>query len=92
MKIVFASMVTAFSTYIPLKLLDQLIFDTTRTFELILLTGTVSTFGLAIYLFMAWFLNIEEVAVFLNFAKKVVKVKDLFLEPSKETGVGEISS
>lgn len=91
-KIVFASMVTAFSTYIPLKLLDQLIFDTTRTFELILLTGTVSTFGLAIYLFMAWFLNIEEVAVFLNFAKKVVKVKDLFLEPSKETGVGEISS
>lgn len=88
-KIVVASAVTAVFLYIPMKLFDQLVFDTTRTFDLILLTGTATFIGFSVYLFLAWFLNIEEVIVFFNFAKKLIKVKDILLEPSKETGVGE---
>lgn len=88
-KIVVASAVTAVFLYIPMKLFDQLIFDTTRTFDLILLTGTASFIGFSVYFFLAWFLNIEEVIVFFTFAKKLIKVKDILLEPSKEVGVGE---
>lgn len=88
-KIVVASAATAVFLYVPMKLFDQLVFDTTRTFNLILLTGTASFIGFSVYLFLAWFLNIEEVMIFFNFAKKLVKVKDILIEPSKEVGVGE---
>ncbi|MBI3559137.1 murein biosynthesis integral membrane protein MurJ, partial [Candidatus Gottesmanbacteria bacterium] len=59
-KILLAAGVTGLALYIPLKLLDQLVFDTTRTVPLILLTGTVATIGLAVYLFLTWVLEIEE--------------------------------
>lgn len=81
-KIALASIVTAVAIYIPMKLLDQLVFDTTRTIELIFLTGTASILGLLVYVFMAWFLNIEEVVIFYNFAKKLIKVKDLIIAPT----------
>jgi hypothetical protein len=43
-----------------MKLLDQLVFDTTRTLPLLALTGVASATGLAVYLFTAWLLDISE--------------------------------
>jgi len=79
-----ATAFAAISIYVPLKLFDQLVFDTTRTLNLLLLTGTVTLIGLSVYAFMAWFLNIKEVLTFYNLLRRVIKVKDLVLEPSHE--------
>lgn len=70
-KIITATLITAVSVYIPLKLLDQLVFDTTRVFNLLLLTGIASLSGLVVYIFLAWFFEIEEVDTFFKLLRKV---------------------
>lgn len=70
-KILLASFFTAFALYIPIKLLDQLVFDTTKTINLILLTGISSFAGLALYLFLTWFFNVKEATMFILLFKRI---------------------
>lgn len=70
-KIFLSTVFTGFALYIPIKLLDQLVFDTTRTINLILLTGISSLAGLSIYLFLTWFFNVKEALIFLILFKKI---------------------
>ncbi len=70
-KIFISSAFTAFALYIPIKLLDQLVFDTTRTINLILLTGISSFAGLCIYLFLTWLFDVKEAGMFIMILKKV---------------------
>lgn len=83
-KILIASVITGISLYIPMKLLDQLVFDTTRTINLIALTGAASFCGLCCYLFLAWFLEIKEATAFLNIIKELRKIRKMFFETSRE--------
>lgn len=83
-KIFIASAITGVFLYIPMKLLDQLVFDTTRTINLIFLTGIATGIGLSVYLFLAWFLRIEEVVTFYNLAKKISRVPLHLIETSQE--------
>ncbi|KKR48101.1 MAG: putative peptidoglycan lipid II flippase MurJ [Candidatus Roizmanbacteria bacterium GW2011_GWB1_40_7] len=85
-KISVTTLIMAVPLYVLMKLFDQLVFDTTRTIELVLLTITVSSIGLATYLFFAWFFNIEEVVMFYKFAQKLTRFKDILVEPSQEVG------
>ena len=85
-KIMTATAIMAIFIRIPVKLLDTLVFDTTRTFSLLVLTGIASCIGLATYIFFAWFFNIKEVLLFMVFARKLTKVKDILFEPSREVG------
>ena len=71
LKMFIATIITGISLYIPLKLLDQLVFDTTRTINLIALTGTVGFIGLSVYVFLTWLLEIKEAETFLRLLKKV---------------------
>jgi len=61
LKIVVAAFVTGVALYIPIKLLDQLVFDTTKTINLFFLTGIASSAGFGAYLFFTWLLDIKEV-------------------------------
>lgn len=70
-KIFVASALTAFALYIPIKLLDQLVFDTTRTIGLLLLTGISSLAGLSFYLFLTWLFNVKEAYLFLLLFKRL---------------------
>lgn len=70
-KIGVASAFTGIALYVPIKLLDQLVFDTTRTINLILLTGISSFLGLSFYLFLTWLFNVKEATYFLYLFKKV---------------------
>lgn len=83
-KMFIASALTGIALYIPMKLLDQLVFDTTRTIQLLLLTGVASLSGLSVYTFLAWFLDIGEVGMFFTLAKKVMRVRQPILETSAE--------
>ena len=58
--------------YIPIKLLDQVIFDTTRTINLLVLTGLSSIFALSIYIALVWFMGVKELSTFLNLAKGIL--------------------
>ncbi len=60
LKIGYASLFTALSLYLPMKLLDRLVFDTTKTMHLLILTAGVSFFGSLIYVFSAKLLKIRE--------------------------------
>ncbi len=71
LKIFLASFLTGISLYIPIKLLDQLVFDTTRTINLIFLTGISSFIGLSFYLFLTWLLNVKEATSFLLIFKRI---------------------
>ena len=57
---------------IPMKFLDQLVFDTTRTVGLLLLTGIAAIVGLTVYTVLSWLLKIKEVEIFYQFCKKVL--------------------
>jgi putative peptidoglycan lipid II flippase len=70
-KILLATVVMGISLYIPIKLLDQLVFDTTRTINLLLLTGIASILGFSSYIFFTWLLDIQEAAYIINVVKKV---------------------
>ncbi|MDP3726869.1 MAG: murein biosynthesis integral membrane protein MurJ [bacterium] len=70
-KIFLATIFTGFALYIPIKLLDQLVFDTTRTVNLILLTGISSFAGLSLYLFLTWLFNVKEAKTFILLFKRI---------------------
>lgn len=60
-----------FSLWVPLRILDQLIFDTTRTIPLIFLTLTVGIIGLSVYLGLSYLLQLPELGIFVRLAKKL---------------------
>lgn len=88
-KIVIASLVMGVALYIPIKLLDQLVFDTTRTINLLILTGIASLTGIIAYIFFTWLLDIKEayyiIAVVKQFKyrNKIIKQIGELLEGSK---------
>jgi putative peptidoglycan lipid II flippase len=92
-KIGASSFFTAFALYIPIKLLDQLVFDTTRTINLIFLTGISSFAGFLLYLFLTWFFDVKEAKMYVLAVRKmsnwkeVVGKVDEILGRDKEPGV-----
>ncbi|MDP2637477.1 MAG: murein biosynthesis integral membrane protein MurJ [Candidatus Levybacteria bacterium] len=84
LKIFLATFFTGISLYVPVKLLDQLVFDTTRTINLIFLTGISSLTGLGFYLFLTWLLNVKEATTFLLIFKKIGNWREI-LRKSNET-------
>lgn len=71
LKMLFAAIVAALALYLPIKALDQLVFDTTKTINLIALTGIASIFGLAVYLSLVWLMKVKELETFGQLLKKV---------------------
>ena len=83
-KIFTATFFTGFALYVPIKLLDQLVFDTTKTINLLLLTGISSFVGLSLYLFLTWVFNVSEAKTFVLLFKKVGDWRQI-LTKSEET-------
>lgn len=76
-KIALATFFTGIALYVPIKLLDQLVFDTTRTINLIFLTGISSFIGLSFYLFLTWLLNVKEASTFLLIFRKMSNWREI---------------
>jgi putative peptidoglycan lipid II flippase len=83
-KMVVASVITGIAVFVPLKLLDQLVFDTTRTLGLLLLTGTAGGVGLLVYVAISWMFDIGEAHAFLGLIRRVRKTTPVLLEPANE--------
>jgi putative peptidoglycan lipid II flippase len=83
-KILVATFFMGIALYVPIKLLDQLVFDTTRTINLIFLTGISSIIGLSLYLFLTWLFNVKEASTFLLLFRKIGNWREI-LGKSDET-------
>jgi putative peptidoglycan lipid II flippase len=79
-----AAIMAGGAIYVPLKILDQLVFDTTRTFGLMLLTGVSVLAGLGVYFFLAWVMGVAQVHLFLEMIRRVRHVPTVLLEPARE--------
>jgi len=88
-KILVSSCLTAFALYIPIKLLDQLVFDTTRTINLIVLTGISSLLGLSLYLFLTWFFDVKEAQAYILMFKKAGNWKEILKKSQELLGTGK---
>lgn len=86
-KIFLAGFIMAIFLWAPMRLLDQLIFDTTKTINLIILTLVVSLIGFSVYFFLTWALKIEETKMLFQFLRKIGRLKT-FLGKQDEV-VGE---
>ncbi len=82
-KIFLATFFTGIALYVPIKLLDQLVFDTTRTINLIILTGISSFSGLTLYLFLTWLFNVKEATTYLLIFRKIGNWKDILSKSSE---------
>lgn len=65
------TLITSLALWVPLRVLDNLIFDTTRTIPLILLTVTVGLIGMGVYIALSYLFNIKELGIFVRLAEKI---------------------
>lgn len=83
---VLASVLTAISLWLPMHLLDQFVFDTTRTLPLIALTLITSAVGFSVYLFFCYLVKVDELQDVVQIAqklgnwRKILKSSDEVLE------------
>lgn len=87
LKISFASAFMGVSLYIPMKLLDQVVFDTTRTIPLMMLTGVAGLVGILFYLFFTWLFKVEEIQLLYKLIGKLsFKTRESVVTESIESG------
>lgn len=70
-KISFATGLMGIMLYIPMKLLDKYVLDTTRTINLLALTGLAGIVGMATYLLITHLLKVEEIQLFYKLLRKL---------------------
>lgn len=90
-KFLISTLFTAFALYIPIKLLDQLVFDTTRTINLLFLTGLSSMAGLSLYLFLTWLLNVREASTYILAFRKLGNWREVFGKIQELVGGDKLS-
>jgi len=73
LKMLMATMIMGVALYVPIKLLDQVIFDTTRTINLLVLTGISSIFALSVYILLVRFLKVRELDTYVELFKRLGK-------------------
>jgi peptidoglycan biosynthesis protein MviN/MurJ (putative lipid II flippase) len=86
-KMIIASFLMAVFLYLPFRLLDELVFDTTRTVELVLLTITTSTIGMLVYIYFGLLFDVRELYIlqklwdkFGSWQKTLSKSQEVLLE------------
>lgn len=82
-KMIGISFVTGLGLWLPMRLLDQFIFDTTRTIPLIILTLVTSVIGISIYLGLSYLLRIEQLSTFVNLFKRIKDWRQIITPPSE---------
>lgn len=87
LKILAASFLMAVFLYLPFKILDEVVFDTSRTIDLIALTISTASVATLVYLYFSVLFDVKELVYFGNIFKKFGKWKEA-IEDSSEVMVG----
>lgn len=94
LKILMAGFLMAVFLYLPFRILDELIFNTSRTLELIILTLTTGTIGMVVYLYFCVLFEVKELQYFTALFSKFGKWKQPLTQSSEvltEAGYDEHS-
>ncbi len=90
-KMVTAGFLMAVFLYLPFRVLDEVVFNTTRTIELLALTITTSTIGMLVYIYFAALLDIHELKMITKVLrhidyrrKNLAKTQEVVVETSAE--------
>jgi putative peptidoglycan lipid II flippase len=70
-KISVSAIFMGITLYVPIKLLDQVIFDTTRTINLLILTVIAGLCGVATYLIFTKIFKVEEIELLYDIVRKL---------------------
>ncbi len=91
LKMLAASFFMAVFLYLPFKILDELVFNTTKTIELIGLTITTGTIGSLVYIYFSALFEVKELGLFNDlftkfgpWRKSLEKTKEVLVETSVE--------
>lgn len=74
-KISYATLIMGFALYVPMKLLDTYIFDTTRTINLLGVVASAGLLGIAVYFFVTTRMRVAEVDLFYKLIRKLTPIK-----------------
>jgi putative peptidoglycan lipid II flippase len=69
-KMITASFLMVVFLYLPFRILDELVFNTSKTVELILLTIVTSTIGMVVYIYFAALFDVRELYIVRNILNK----------------------
>jgi putative peptidoglycan lipid II flippase len=83
-KLIFTGLITGISLWLPMRLLDQYVFDTTRTLPLVALTITTLIIGFSSYFVFSYLFKVEQLASFLSLTRRLKGFKDILLPRPKE--------
>ncbi len=86
-KIGFAALLTGVVLYSAMKFLDRLVFDTTRVFGLLALTGLTSAAGFFVYFLVCWILNVEQLSIVRALRGKIIDWKKRLAASEETLGV-----
>ncbi|HOZ02922.1 MAG TPA: murein biosynthesis integral membrane protein MurJ [Candidatus Woesebacteria bacterium] len=93
-KMLVAAFLMSVFLYLPFKVLDELVFETSRTIELIGLTVVTSTIGLLVYLYLAYLLNIHELQIVRkvlqsigSWRKSLTRTPEVMIETTQDDGI-----
>jgi len=73
LKILLATFLMTIFLYLPFRLFDELVFNTSKTLELIGLTAVTSTIGMLVYIYFCVLFDIKELQYFTQLANKFGK-------------------
>ena len=91
-KIILASFFTALSLWIPMRILDRFILDTTRTINLIILTTITLLIGAGTYLLFSLILKISQLGNFLMVLKRFGQWRKILSESDEVLDTSQVSS
>jgi putative peptidoglycan lipid II flippase len=75
LKMLVTGLATGFSLWIPMRLLDQFVFDTTRTVPLIALTAITATIGLFVYFLFSYLFRVDQLKYLFALMAKIKNFK-----------------
>jgi putative peptidoglycan lipid II flippase len=90
-KMIIASFITGFSLWVPMRILDQFVFDTTRTLPLIGLSVITSLIGFSVYLLLSYLFRVEELGSFAYLIKKLENWRSVLMPKHQEPIVVPLS-
>lgn len=83
LKMSLATILTGFALWIPLKVLDRYILNTTKTIQLIILAIITISIGLSVYFLLSKLFKIKELDSFVNLLKRIKNFQRLLSQTEK---------
>ncbi len=94
LKMITASFLMAVFLYLPFRILDEIVFNTSRSIELLGLTITTATIGLVVYVYFSVLFDVRELHLlqqvmnkFGNWRKILIKSPEVLLESSTDNEI-----